>query len=159
MKSTLFSIALTCLNGPAFALSCMAPDVVTTYNEVAASDKRYVVVHGTLSFDEAKLPEVDLSKQDQIPPHVDIKAQLKGRSLSKAGFNNDFDRPVILRALCYGPWCGRPVSGINYLSFLEESDAGYVLSVTPCGDYDFAEPSDEMLDKVNQCFGGGSCAR
>ncbi len=157
MKSALLTTVLTCLTGPALALSCLPPNVATTYAEVAASDKSYAVVHGTLSFDQSKLPEVDLKNQDQIPPHVDIKAQLSGKSLSKAGFEAKFDRPITLRAVCFGPWCGQPVSGEEYLSFLEQTDDGYILSVTPCGDNDFVDPTPEMLDKVTQCFKGDVC--
>ena len=157
MKSVLLPLTFSVMAGPALALSCMPADVARSYNEAAASDKSYVVVHGTLEFDEAKLPEVDINHQDQAPPHVDIAARLRGKSLSRDGFETDFDRPITLRALCYGPWCGRAVTGIEYLSFVEKTEDGYVLSVTPCGGFEFAEPTKTMLDKAVQCFRGESC--
>ncbi len=157
MRSTILALALSSLAGPSLALSCMAPDVAVSFNEAAASEKVYMVVHGTLTFDETKLPEVDINHQDQIPPHVDIEARLSGMSLSKAGFETAFDRPVTLRALCYGPWCGRAVSGAAYLSFLEKPETGFVLAVTPCGGFEFSDPSEEMLNKVTQCYRDGSC--
>ena len=44
------------LAGPALALSCMAPDVVTTYNDVAAvSEQRYIMsCTARSSFDEGR---------------------------------------------------------------------------------------------------------
>lgn len=157
MKSIALTIAFTLFAGPTLALSCLPPNVATSFNEAAASEKQYIVVRGKLVFDESKLPETDLQNQAQTPPHVDIKAQLTGKSLSRAGFNADFDRTITLRAQCFGPWCGRAVSGADYLSFLEKTDDGYLLAVTPCGGYDFIDPTEEMLRKVVRCFKGDSC--
>ena len=157
MKRFLLPVMLSFAAGPALSLSCLPPDVIRSYNEAAASEKSYVVVHGTLSFDEGQLPEVDLNRQDETPPETDIPGRLTGKSLSQAGFEAEFDRPVTVRAMCFGPWCGRPVSGTDYLSFLEKSGDSYVLAVTPCGGFEFAEPTKAMLKQVTQCMQGNSC--
>ena len=157
MKPAVLASILSCLTAPAFALSCMAPDIARSFNEAASAEARYEVVHGTLVFDETELPQVDLTQQDQMPQHVDIKARLSGKSLTKSGFEQVFERPVTLRALCYGPWCGGAVSDTDYLTFLELSENGYMLSVTPCGDYVFPEPSEAMLDQITQCFREKHC--
>lgn len=157
MKRLFLPILLSLAAGPALSLSCLPPDVANSFNSAAKAEESYVVVHGTLTFDESKLPEVDMNHQDQIPPQTEIAARLTGKSLSKAGFRTDFDRPITLLAVCLGPWCGRAVSGTEHLSFLQATDEGYLLSVTPCGDFDFPEPTREMLNTVSQCFKNGSC--
>lgn len=157
MKSLLLALALSVLASPALALSCLPPDVARSYTEAAAAEQSYIVVRGTLAFDETQLPEVDLAHQDQTPPSTDIAARLTGQSLSQSGFEREFDRPITLRALCFGPWCGRAVSGTETLAFLEKTGDGYALSITPCGGFDFPEPTEAMLDKVVECFQGGSC--
>ncbi len=157
MKRILIPLILSLSAGPALSLSCLPVDVVTSFNDAAASEETYVVVHGTLEFDESKLPEVDMNRQDQTPPQTDIPARINGKSLSEAGFRADFDRPITLRAVCLGPWCGRAASGTDYLSFLQVTDDGYLLAVTPCGGFDFAEPTKAMLNTVTQCLKGETC--
>ena len=157
MKHVLLPLVLSVAAGPALSLSCMPVDVASSYKEAAASEKRYIVVHGTLRFDEDKLPKVDMARQDQTPPETDIPARLTGKSLSKSGFSTDFDQPITLRAVCLGPWCGGAGSDTEYLSFLEQTDDGYVLAVTPCGGFDFSEPSEAMLRTVTRCFQGKTC--
>ncbi len=144
-------------SGQALALSCMPHDLPRTYAEAAQSDESYIVVHGTLTFDEAKLPIVDYERQDQIPPHTLIPAQLRGKSLSDDGFSNVFDKPVTLDIQCFGPWCAGAKSGMPYLTFLQKTPEGYTMSLTPCGGFGFAEPSQKMLQKVTQCFNDGPC--
>ena len=157
MKSILLPLALSAFASPALALSCLPPDVARSYNEAASAEQAYVVVHGTLTFDETRLPDIDMNHQDQTPPNVDIPARLTGKSLSRAGFKTDFDRPITLRAVCFGPWCGRAVSGTDHLAFVEMTDSGYALTVTPCGGYEFPDPTKAMLKKVVGCFSGKPC--
>lgn len=157
MKRILAAVVLSLAAGPALSLSCLPVDVVTSFKDATTAEETYVVVHGTLEFDESDLPEVDLDRQDQTPPQTDIAARLTGKSLSKAGFKADFDQPITLRVECLGPWCGQAVPGTDYLSFLQVTDEGYLLAVNPCGGFDFAEPTPAMLNTVTQCFQGKSC--
>lgn len=157
MKRILLPLVLSLAAGPALSLSCLPADVVTSFNDAAASEQSYIVVHGRLEFDESKLPEVDINQQDETPPQTDIPARLVGKSLSKAGFKTDFDRPITLRAMCLGPWCGRATSGTEYLSFVQMTEDGYMLAITPCGGFEFAEPTKSMLNAVTSCFKGQTC--
>lgn len=157
MTRILFAIALSCAATPSLSLSCLPATVANSFKEAAASEQTYIVVHGTLSFDDSKLPKVDLERQDQTPPQTDIPGRLTGKSLSKSGFEATFDRPITVRAICLGPWCGKPVSGTEYLSFLEKTSDGYLLAISPCGGYDFANPTPEMLRTATQCMQGGDC--
>lgn len=153
MKSLAFALSL--LATPALSLSCLPPDVARSFKDAAEAEQAYVVVHGTLSFDEALLPES--AQQDQNPPNVEIPARLTGKSLSNSGFTTDFDRPITLRAVCFGPWCGRTAAGGEHLAFVEQTESGYVLTLTPCGDYSFAEPTPAMVKKAAACFKGRNC--
>ena len=157
MKRNLLAVALSFVAGPAVALSCLPVSVADSYREAAAAEETYIVVHGRLEFDTSRLPKVDLDAQDQTPPQTDIPARLSGKFLSKDGFQGDFDRAITVRALCFGPWCGQPVSGADYMAFLEETPKGYVLSSSPCGGFDFAKPTPDMLRTVTQCMQGGVC--
>ncbi|MEO3413463.1 hypothetical protein AAFO92_02275 [Roseovarius sp. CAU 1744] len=157
MKRILLSFALSVAAGPALSLSCMPVDVASSYQEADASGKSYVIVHGKLEFDEGKLPKVDIARQDQTPPETDIPARLSGKSLTKSGFSAAFDQPITLRVSCLGPWCGGAATDTDYLSFLERTETGFVLQVTPCGGFDFSEPTRAMVDTVTRCHQGKSC--
>ena len=143
--------------GAALALSCIPPDVAGTYQEAAASKSAYVVVHGTLVFDESLLPKTDWDHQEQTPQDTFIPARFTGKSMSKAGFKTPFDRDITLHVQCFGPWCGGAASGTEYLAFLERGDDGYVLSVNACGGFGFAEPGQKALKRVVTCYRGGTC--
>lgn len=145
------------LSGPAHALSCIPPDVARSYGDAEASVNAYVVVYGMLRFDNGKLPKVDWEHQEQTPPQTVILGRLTGHSLSPEGFVTPFDRAVTLLVECYGPWCGGANADIPYLAFVEKSQGGYRVALSPCGGFDFPEPTDEMLDQAVQCMRGKTC--
>ena len=145
------------LSNPAFALTCLPRSVEAAYQTAASSDDPYIIVHGTLSFDEALLPGEDVDNQAAIPDVTRIPARMQGHSLSRAGFKTPFDRPVTLVAQCFGPWCAGAKSGIAYLAFLKKDEGGYELWQGPCGGAGFAEPEARVLKRVRRCFRGGVC--
>ena len=148
------ALALLLQTSPGLALSCLRPDVARSYAEAAASDRQYVVVHGTLSFRESRLPQ---AVGNDSPPMTEIRARLTGKALSRTGFDHEFDRNITLRVACFGPWCGGAASGEPYLGFIERGPDGYALEVTPCGGLAFANPTDDMLGQVVRCFQGERC--
>lgn len=81
-----FAAVFMLMAGPASALSCMAPDVAETYLRADASEKIYVVVHGQIVFDEARLPVTDWDRQENTPARTPIPAQMTGKSLGPGGF-------------------------------------------------------------------------
>jgi len=148
---------LIALSGPAFALSCMRPDVARTYQEAADAEEAYIVVHGRLDFDESRLPKTDMANQQATPPDTLIPARIDGKAMSFDGFTIPFTREITLNAQCFGPWCTGAASGTDYLAFLKKGADGYLLSLTPCGGFGFANPSDAALEKVHSCFRGDDC--
>ncbi len=151
--------ALATLSGPAQALSCLRPDLARSFHQAAASPHNYIVVRGTLSFDATRLPETrDVNgmpgKKAQT---TDLPARITGRFLSQKGFVTGFDRKIILRAICLGPWCGEPKPGVDYLAFLRETPKGYILEVNPCGGMAFTKPSNAILNQAVSCIRGQAC--
>ena len=154
IRSTIFGLTLAALATPALSLSCVRPDVANTYNFAAQADEKYVVVHGTLSFNKARLPQ---AAGNDSPPTTKIKARLTGKALSENGFDHPFDRPITLEVHCFGPWCGSAEPGAPYLGFVQHTTNGYVLAVDPCGGMGFSNPTNDMLKRVQSCFKGGAC--
>lgn len=156
---------------PAQALSCLPHDVARTYEQAARSDETYIVVHGTLTFDESRLPKTDWQNQQKTPPNTLIPARLEGMSLTRKGFVARFNRPIMLNVQCLGPWCASAKSGTDYLAFLRRTGApsglgasgqsasggSYQLDINACGGMGFAAPSGQALETVVECFRGGPC--
>ncbi|WP_338549303.1 hypothetical protein [Roseovarius phycicola] len=142
--------------GPALALSCIRPDVANTYKRAAEAEEIYVVIHGTLTFDQTLAPDNDLTNQNR--PDTLIPARLNGTSLSRDGFVSTFRRNISLVLQCFGPWCGGAVSGAEYLAFLQKTDAGYRMIIDPCGSLVFPEPTQAQLDQARSCMRGQRCS-
>lgn len=145
------------LAGPAAALSCMPHDLARTYQRIDAAAESYVAIHGTLEFDTALLPEVDMANQQATPPSTRIPARLSGEALGRIGFTRAFDGPITLDVQCFGPWCAQPPSGSAVLAFVRQDADGLTLSLDPCGGDAFFEPDPAMLDQTHRCFTGGAC--
>jgi len=142
---------------PAWSLSCMRPDITQDYAFAAASEDRYIVVKGNLVFDETLLPkrDVDLSKRPQ--PTTDIPAWFDGHSLTRDGFVRRFQRDVILRVDCLGPWCGGTKQG-KHLAFLKQEDTQFIMRVGPCPGMVYHEPTAELERVVTDCMNGKDCS-
>jgi hypothetical protein len=142
---------------PALALSCLPQTVEGTYQRAADSEDVYIVVHGRLTFNAAKLPRN--GSATHTPDRMTrIPAEIQGKSLSKAGFKVPFDQKITLEVACYGPWCGSAQSGQDVLAFLKRGPDGYSLESNPCGGNLFGTPKVGMLKQVRTCFNGGACA-
>ena len=158
LHRTLAPAALAALlAGPALALSCMAPDAPRSYQQADAAEERYLVVHGTLTFDDTRLPKTDLQDQGSIPESTPLPAQLTGMSLSAEGFTTPFDKPLTLDVRCFGPWCAGGTSGIEVLGFVELRESGPVLTLDPCSSMTIPDPSEQMLNQVIGCMKGEGC--
>ena len=140
---------------PALALSCLEPDIARDFTTAAESDDSYVLVKGDLFFDEAALPKRDLSVERE-PPATDIAGWLDGYSLTPDGFTRRFQRDVILRIECLGPWCGGITKG-EYLVFLKREETSFVASVSPCGGFAYKDPRPEQEATVLACMRGEPC--
>lgn len=157
MKGIL-ACALCLVAGQAAALSCLPYEFENAWTDAESSESAFVVVHGTLQFDAARLPQVDWERQQDTPPSTRIEARLTGQSLTRAGFSRPFDRPVILEIACYGPWCATASDGAETLAFVEQTPEGWMLRTNPCGGFVFQSPDEAFLKRARACMNGADCA-
>jgi len=151
-------LALLVLTGPVHALSCMRPDVATSYARFAASDDLYVVLYGRFDFDEGALPQPPRHNPNLTEPNNLISANFKGHSLSRDGFKTPFQTTLTLNAKCFGPWCAGMAANSPVMAFVRKDAEGYTLAINPCGGVAFAEPNPEMLQQAQACMQGKTCA-
>lgn len=149
--------AAVALAGPVHALSCVAPDVATSFAYAQEAEAAYLVVHGKVDYDMSQVPERTIENQFDGVPTTNIPGHMTGMALSKAGFKTPFDKPVTVAVECYGMWCGGAASGTPHMFFVERREGGYVLSLRPCGDFAIYDPTPEMLNQAVQCIRGKAC--
>ncbi len=157
MTRIFLTIALFFWSGSAFALSCIPPDVASTYREAADSPDRYMIVVGTLKFDDRKLPKTDHSAGAETRPDNPVPARLKGLALTRSGFTHPYDAQITLNAQCIASWCAGAASGIEYLAFVNLDKPKPKVAINPCGGHAFPQPTADMKKQVIQCRNGGFC--
>lgn len=152
MKLWVSSLLGATIAGPALALSCLPPDVATSFNEAAASDEEFVLVHGTLSFESETPPGSALPESE--PKTVQLPARLNGQALSSSGFDAEFSQDVTLELACFGSWCGSAEDGQEYLAFLSRDGSDHLMVVDPCYTWVFPDPTHDQLEQVISCAQG-----
>ncbi len=158
LKNLCIITALGLVATPVAGLSCLPHSVTDTYQRLDAQDTRYVVVHGTLSFDQGLVPTVDPANQASTPQSTEIPAHFVGKSLGKKGYTRDFATDLTLDLRCAGPWCAGAKTGTDYLAFLARNTEGeFRVTLGPCGGDGFADPTAEQLEQAHTCFTGGPC--
>lgn len=148
-----------CMLAPvqAMALSCMRPSLEGSYADAAAATESYLVVKGTITFDETQLPKPDMDTQT-APERTVIPARLNGHALTTAGFATRFDAPVDYVVRCAVIWCGGGQSGEQIIAFIEKTPHGYVLEMGPCGGKVFPA-TRENANAALECIRTGDCVR
>ena len=157
MKGFLFGIVLACAPVAATALSCMPHSVEAAFLQAQAAQERFVVVRGRLEFDARKLPKVDYDNQHDTPAMTLVEGELRGASLSAAGFSTPYRKNVTIAVACFGPWCASAKNGTDVLAFVEVGAEGNVISTNPCGGYLFTAPTKKMIGAGKSCFAGQAC--
>jgi len=143
----------------AHALSCIPADPAGSFQRFAESEKSYVVLYGTFDFNERKLPKRPEGNPNNTKPNTFIPTTFVGKSLSQAGFVNDFSRDVTLNATCLGPWCSRMKSDVPTVAFVQKEGQKYTLTIGPCGGAAFTKPDQRLLDALTACIRGETCER
>lgn len=156
MKPFLLAAALATLGAQAQALSCMRPDPLMTFQQLADAPETYFVLYGQLSFNEADLPPAVMEKQMHTPEP--IPARFIGHGLSPDGFTIDYVADLMLQIGCAGPWCGAAQSGVDAVYFVEATDPPLTIHAGPCGGRIFEEPTQAVLDALTICMQGGACS-
>ena len=152
----LISAALALLmsaNG-ALALSCMRPDVLTSYKAAAEASERYVVVSGVMAHDTPQSEQA----QTGNPKVVSFTSRLVGRYLQDDGFMGEFDAPVQVTLNCVSEWCATmPPQRASVLAFVQMKNDGFVLDVQPCQRWLFQDPEPEQMVALFDCHTSGNC--
>lgn len=156
MRKLAFLLALLA-PGPALALSCLAPTVERSFQQVNDAPETYVAVHGRLTLHKNDMPSDGMI--DNSPPQMTmVPARLEGLSMTRAGFEVPFEQDVTLEVACFGPWCGSIENGADVLAFVRRDADEYALNINPCGGHVFTPAKPAQLRQVVQCFNGGDCA-
>ena len=153
--SLMMTAALLTAAGHAQALSCMPPDAVRTFNELDTAAEDYIVLHGTLTFDESALPP--FVQDDPVTDPAPITAEFTGKGLTEDGFTADYTGSVVLQVTCAGPWCGTAQSDVAAVIFVLADEQPFTITADPCGSRLFPEPTAETLADLTTCMQGGAC--
>lgn len=145
--------ALSIAAGPAAALSCIRPDVAAAYEYASESDKNFVILRGEFDFDPTKLPD-PLGQ----PIEAQIVANFTGKLLTEKGFTDEIEVPITVAMTCAGPWCARMSPKIDYIAFVLQNENALNFPIGPCYQFAFANPTDEMVQQIEQCAAGGDCS-
>jgi hypothetical protein len=156
MKTFIFASILAFISGQAHALSCLRPDPIATFQQLAAEPESYFVLYGTLTFDERALPQGNNSFENITPPDP-IPARFEGKGLSKAGFATPYISRATLQVTCAGPWCGSARSGAQAIYFVPASDPPVTMQASACGGMVFEDPTPDVLEMLTSCMQGGTC--
>ena len=154
MKAPLTAIFVILIAGQAGALSCMRPDVATTFNRMHEVPEDVYVLRGVLEFDESLLPEGVVNEERFPDP---IAGTFKGKGLTLDGFTARFESDVTVQSVCFGPWCGSLASGIEVITFANVIGDDIIIEANPCGSNVFPSPTQEMADALQSCIRGEAC--
>ena len=145
------------LASPAHALSCMPPDVATSYTFAADSEDAYVVLWGELAFDPPALPPQP-DDPNQPMPAQPVMGEFSGKSLIGDGSFRPFESPILIEPVCFGPWCAvYPESGTEMMIFALQEASGLRFVTDPCGTTMVPAPSSRDIERVQACHRGGAC--
>lgn len=156
MKPIILAAVCATLAGQVQALSCLRPDPIRTFQEVAAAQEPYYLLYGTLTFDESALPPT--MRQDTGGAVDPIPATFNGHALTSNGFTTDFDALAQVQVGCVANWCGTAQSGGDALYFVRADQDPLTIEARPCGGMIFDAPSQAVLDRLTACMQGGDCS-
>ncbi len=162
----LLTLAATLAPLQAAALSCLEPDPFVAFREAQAAPEIYVVLHGRLGFDAARLAPIPVAppppgalmpERRSAPPFV---ATFKGESLGRHGFV-----PTDIGTVTLVPQCGDDptfpcpplATDEPFLIFAQRTPDGLEVEVDACPGWLFRAPPPEVLDGLAQCLRGGAC--
>lgn len=141
---------------PVSALSCQPWSHLHAWHAAAQVETLYLIVRGSLLFDETELPVTDWDNQQVRPQLTQLSAYLTGDQLGRNGFATSFRQSVTLEVLCYGPWCASAVSGESYVLFVELREQDFVVSINPCGG-SILPAAEQIESDLMNCMRGAQC--
>lgn len=140
LKKLMFYTAIAgfAVTGPASALSCMAPDIVRSYEYAAAQDEIYFLLRGSITLTEgATRPEGrgPTVPGDTVEILLDpVQGSFRGEIFHEGTFV-PFDSPIEVRLNCIVEWCGQypDVEDALYFVSAAEGNLGLSVEMPACG--------------------------
>jgi len=149
---------LTIGTNPALALSCVQPNLASSFDRWAASGTHYVIGRGVLTPAE-KLPAKRGNSIDEqhIASLKAVSYTFKGVFIGKTKSSSVSTR-VTVEPACFAVWCGGyPEGGEEAIYAFEKTAGGYRFSPTPCGGDAFWGDTRAMEKQVRKCMKKGTC--
>lgn len=159
MKMAAIACAAMIAATGANALSCMRPDVASSFVWANESEDTYVVLLGSLDVpvSDRQVLRPRMQGADPNPEDTRIRVGFSGEALGASGFGPTALSEVILVLQCLGPWCGSIRGNQRIMTFAKQTDEGYVVTVDPCYGSVFTDPSAEDVAQVEACMRGEAC--
>ncbi len=131
----------------------MRYDPVTAYETLDASEKLYVAVRGSFTFDAEGAPE---SYDEDAPEEWLTSGHVTGKVLTPDGFVTPIDRDIVVVIGCAGPWCAVTEPSDDALMFLrqEADEAALYLDVGACTPNVFPRAQAEDFAAMEACMAG-----
>lgn len=145
------TLALVMLCGPAFALSCKAPNFGENFNDAAAAEEVYSLMYGRIQ------PAGPVPDYQEGKPREVVVAFI-GKQLGRTGFSETVTLPVTVKTECVSAWCG-PIPPVDeqMLVFLEQVGADLVLTSQACPGSYHLNPSLGQISAVRACMSALEC--
>ncbi len=138
---------------PAFALSCMAPNIFRSAQFLHEQDEDYILFKGTVTLKNA----LEHSGYSNKPKPKRTKAQTRGINLLT---NKPFNKSVTVQQHCLGPWCGSTAEKhIKGLIYIKKTDQQYTVALSPCGGTIFPAPEKDDETALIQCIKEQNCEK
>tara|TARA_R100000322_G_scaffold94439_7_gene59096 strand:+ start:7859 stop:8257 length:399 start_codon:yes stop_codon:yes gene_type:complete len=126
---------------------------VTAYETLDASEKRYVAVRGSFTFDGEGAPE---HYDENAPEEWLTSGHVSGEVLTADGFTTQIDRDIVVVIGCVGPWCAVTEPSEDALMFLrqEAGGAALYLDVGACAPNVFPRAKEADFEAMEACMAG-----
>jgi hypothetical protein len=137
-NAVLTAAAFALLAGPASALSCMAPDIVRSYEYAAEHEKIYFLFKGKISLvEDQTMPTERESFGADAPVEVTLEpvyGSFVGEIFNEGVFV-PYEATMEVQLDCVASWCGSYPDEKEALYFVSaaESNLWFNLEMSPCG--------------------------
>ncbi len=153
LKSSI-AAALSVIASHATALSCLPPDVATTFNRMNEIPESVYVVKGSISFADDALTGGFAGDGYSRASTI---GWFSGSSLGKEGFSSAFEQEIDVQEICTGHWCGALTLDVPLIAFVKANGGRILLEVDPCGSTVFYNPTPKMESDLISCIRGETC--
>ena len=153
-------LVLLCLAAsPAWSLSCLRPDIVTTYEYARDAEEPFWIIRGKVLSDvPLAMPKADESGRYKDDASASTPVRVLGRGLRTDGTYRVTLQDVTLTISCFAHWCGSIALDEELFMAVEATATGPELIVDPCSSrvVPFTEDGERRLLR---CVRDGVCDR